>query len=312
MSETSATTYACPVCQASPCPAFEVPEVGAFRRCENCGFIFAPEIHSEDAVLYDENFGANNIHPTYRKSANGYVIKNRAKLSGLLDKFEPWRKTGRILDVGCSAAFFMHLAQQRGWKANGVEIAPWAAEFSNKELGVETHCGMLEGAAFPDNTFDVAFSSHVLEHISDPYVLISEMRRVLRPGGLHVSVLPSQFASPSWKFAQRFIGDPPPKHTSFFNTSSFARLIERCGLKVISCRYNVELMRLYELTLSREQLRQRWQEKVKANTTGGGGGEEKASSFRDSLISLAKKTVNVAGNALGYGDEIVCFAVKPE
>jgi hypothetical protein len=35
-------------------------------------------------VLYDENFGAANIHPTYRKTASGYVIKNRVKLTGLL------------------------------------------------------------------------------------------------------------------------------------------------------------------------------------------------------------------------------------
>jgi len=120
-----------------------VPEVGAFQHCDDCGFIFAPEVESEDASLYDESFGTGNIHPTYRKTPEGYAIKNRLKLSKLLDQFEPYRQTGRILDIGCSAAFFMHLAQQRGWKANGVEIAPWAAKFSNEELGVEVYNGML-------------------------------------------------------------------------------------------------------------------------------------------------------------------------
>lgn len=304
--------YPCPVCEAIPCPAFEVEGVGSFHRCTACGFIFAPETPSEDAVLYDENFGATNIHPTYRKTASGYVIKNRAKLSGLLARFEKYRQTGRILDVGCSAAFFMHLAQEKGWRASGAEIAPWAAEFSRKELGVDVFCGTLENAKFEDNIFDVIFSSHVLEHISDPFTLIQEMKRVLRPGGLHVSVLPSQFASPSWRISRRFIGDPPPKHTSFFNTHSFAKLIERCGLNVVSCTYNVELMRLYELTLNREKMKARWQSKLAAANDAGGGTETATGGFKPRLISAAKALTNIAGNTFGFGDEIICFATKPE
>ncbi len=299
----------CPVCSSASISRFQVPEVGAFQHCDDCGFIFAPEVESEDASLYDESFGTGNIHPTYRKTPEGYAIKNRLKLSKLLDQFEPYRQTGRILDIGCSAAFFMHLAQQRGWKANGVEIAPWAAKFSNEELGVEVYNGMLEDAAFADGTFDVVFSSHVLEHIRDPKSLLSEMCRVLRPGGLHVSVLPSQFASPSWRLRSRFVGDPPPKHTSFFDTSTFAQVIRSCGMEVLSCRYNVELMRLYELTLSKDQLKDRWQSKVAANSASGTPARE--SGWKPQAIAAFKQIANALGNALQIGDEIVCFARKP-
>ena len=303
--------YSCPVCEDIRCSTFAVENVGTFYRCNSCGFIFAPEIQSEDAVLYDENFGAANIHPTYRKTASGYVIKNRVKLTGLLAQFEQYRQTGRILDVGCSAAFFMHLAQEKGWQANGVEIAPWAAEFSKKELGVEVFCGTLENAKFENNTFDVIFSSHVLEHISDPFPLIKEMQRVLRPGGLHVSVLPSQFASPSWHISKRFIGDPPPKHTSFFNTHSFTKLIERSGLNVVSCTYNVELMRLYELMLNREQMKAHWQSKLAAANDGGGSKEIIHQGLKSKSISAVKTLINIAGNIFGVGDEIICLATKP-
>lgn len=301
--------HICPVCTITDQFSFDVEGVGSFLQCNSCGFIFAPETPSEDAVLYDENFGANNIHPTYRKTAKGYIIKNRRKLTAFLNRFEKFRQTENILDVGCSAAFFMHLAQEKGWKANGVEIAPWAAEFSRKELGVNVFNGMLADAKFPDNTFDVVFSSHVLEHIIDPYTLIIEMRRVLRPGGLHVSVLPSQFSSPSWRIGHRFIGDPPPKHTSFFDSDSFAKLIRRCGLEVQSCSYNVELMRLYEMTLSRQQLKDRWQAKVAANSNG--NGEPASGGMKPLLVGALKNAMNLLGNAIGMGDEIICFATKP-
>ncbi|WP_395752820.1 class I SAM-dependent methyltransferase [Prosthecobacter sp.] len=301
------TPATCPVCSNSVSAGFSVEGVGTFHQCGKCGFIFVPETKSEDANLYDETFGSTNIHPTYRKTANGYMIKNEEKLKALLKRFQPWHKTGRILDIGCSAAFFMHLAQKNGWQADGVEIAPWAAEFSNKELGVRVFCGMLEQAAFPDNTFDVAFSSHVLEHISDPKSLLLEMKRVLRPGGLHVSVVPTQFASPSWRLQKRFIGDPPPKHVSFFDKSSFTRLVEDVGMEVVSVEYNVELTRLYELTLDREAMKKRWQDKLAV--------AQQASPARPQRLpgwakAFAKSGVNFVGNALGAGDELLCLAVK--
>lgn len=297
----------CPVCSNSVAAGFSVENIGTFHQCEECGFIFFPETASEDASLYDENFGSMNIHPTYLKTDNGYMIKNEEKLKSLLKRFQPWNKTGRILDVGCSAAFFMHLAQKNGWKADGVEIASWAADFSNHELGVRVFCGTLDQAKFPDDTFDVIFSSHVLEHIAEPKALLLEMRRVLRPGGLHVSVVPTQFASPSWRLHKRFIGDPPPKHVSFFDKHSFTRLIQEVGLDLVSAEYNVELTRLYELTLDREAMKKRWQEKLARARKNDAAQPNK---LPGRMKILAKSAFNCIGNALNVGDELLCLAVK--
>jgi len=41
-----------------------------------------------------------------------------------------------------------------------------------------------EALPFADNTFDIVASNFVLEHVSDPFRVIVEMARVLKPGGL--------------------------------------------------------------------------------------------------------------------------------
>jgi SAM-dependent methyltransferase len=49
---------------------------------------------------------------------------------------------------------------------------------------------------FPDASFDVVFSSNVLEHVRDLDQLEGEIKRVLRPGGICVHVLPTH----RWRF----------------------------------------------------------------------------------------------------------------
>src|SRR6187549_2014898 len=47
---------------------------------------------------------------------------------------------------------------------------------------------VLTGEAYPfaDNTFDACVSNYVVEHVDDPASHLSEIMRVLRPGGVYV------------------------------------------------------------------------------------------------------------------------------
>lgn len=48
----------------------------------------------------------------------------------------------------------------------------------------------LEGLTFADNSFDIIVNSDVLEHVADLGKSLSEIRRVLKPGGYHVFTVP--------------------------------------------------------------------------------------------------------------------------
>jgi ubiquinone/menaquinone biosynthesis C-methylase UbiE len=51
----------------------------------------------------------------------------------------------------------------------------------------------LDDLPFPDNTFQVALASHVLEHVPDLFKTLREIRRVLVPRGLLIAWVPYGF-----------------------------------------------------------------------------------------------------------------------
>ena len=48
----------------------------------------------------------------------------------------------------------------------------------------------IENIPFPNNSFDLVFASHVLEYVENDTQAISEIKRVLRPGGLAMLPVP--------------------------------------------------------------------------------------------------------------------------
>ncbi len=55
----------------------------------------------------------------------------------------------------------------------------------------------VHALAFPDDTFDVVHAHQVLQHVADPVLALSEMRRVTKPGGL-VAARDSDYAAMAW------------------------------------------------------------------------------------------------------------------
>ncbi|MBN2139323.1 MAG: methyltransferase domain-containing protein [Sedimentisphaerales bacterium] len=103
-----------------------------------------------------------------------------------------------ILDGGCGNARDLIELSRRGCKCVGTDFSPNMVEEAKKELsknnieGIEVEVGDLTNLRFPDETFDKVFASEVLEHIPDYNKAISEMARVLKPGGCAVITTPNR------------------------------------------------------------------------------------------------------------------------
>jgi 2-polyprenyl-3-methyl-5-hydroxy-6-metoxy-1,4-benzoquinol methylase len=106
----------------------------------------------------------------------------RAENHDLLDAFESLGPRGRLLEVGCAGGWLLKHANERGWRAQGVELSAEAVAHA-RSLGLEVFHGTLEDAALPDATFDLVYLGDVLEHVPDCRATLAGIARVLRPGG---------------------------------------------------------------------------------------------------------------------------------
>lgn len=95
----------------------------------------------------------------------------------------------KILEVGSGfGAFTVFSRALHGYDTTGVEPDPVVRNIALKlaeKSGVDCRIADCPGEAlsFPDETFDLVYSSNVLEHVQDPARVLSESVRVLKPGG---------------------------------------------------------------------------------------------------------------------------------
>lgn len=82
-------------------------------------------------------------------------------------------KGSLVLDVGVGDAPYWHIRPDLDWK--GLDVSQ----------GENVNFLITKGAAWPiqSNSFDVVLCTQVIEHIEEPAFLISEINRVLKPGG---------------------------------------------------------------------------------------------------------------------------------
>lgn len=144
-----------------------------------------------------------------------------------------------IADIGCDRGIiklFAPPAKNAYWIGLDIDTNREGIHLAKYD---ELHpCDLNEGIPLADWSVDVAVCSHVLEYLPRPGFLMSEMERILRPGGMllvSVPVVPkfiSHFRK--WQCAEHFKSGKRKSgqliHT--FSVSRLRRLAKRAGLEV--------------------------------------------------------------------------------
>jgi SAM-dependent methyltransferase len=94
----------------------------------------------------------------------------------------------RILEIGGGTGFQAKLLAEHGYDVASIDL-PQSNYAEERVFPVLDYDGAI--IPFPDDSFDVVFSSNVLEHVRDRRRLYAEIGRVLKPNGFCLHAMPS-------------------------------------------------------------------------------------------------------------------------
>jgi SAM-dependent methyltransferase len=166
------------------------------------------------------------------------------KLRYLLEDLAPIR--GSCLDIGCGGGNMAKAIKRErpDLSVHGVDVSRSAIDYASRDhQGVEFRLAEAERLPYKDGQFDVVTMFDVLEHVADPVHVLSEVSRVLRPGGLFHIALPLEDqpgtiyrfigAGRRWKAKLRCGG-----HIQLFDDSRFRAMAQMVGLPVKRVRWS--------------------------------------------------------------------------
>jgi ubiquinone/menaquinone biosynthesis C-methylase UbiE len=124
----------------------------------------------------------NNLKPLPGQGVRKLTLKDQAPdceifINKSIYNLHEICKGKKVIDIGCGYGRNRKIVEDVGGEWIGVE--PF-------EGGAHTVVGNAQDLPFEDNTFDVAIMDAVLEHIPEVEKAISEVSRVLKPGGIFI------------------------------------------------------------------------------------------------------------------------------
>lgn len=104
-----------------------------------------------------------------------------------------------LLEVGCGAGIDLVRFARGGALVTGIDLSEQAVDLCHRNLavnGVQGNVHVMDGEhmSYPDNTFDVVYAHGVLQYTPDPYAMISEIHRVLKPGGTAILMVYNRYS----------------------------------------------------------------------------------------------------------------------
>ena len=216
-------------------------------NCQTCGFnhIYPFPDREELETFYREEYHQKVKAFPYEKMT-GEAVQNKLAEVGKNRRFQEiyedvarlkQAEGRRMLDVGCGNNLLARFFLDKGWTVYALEPNRAAAEYLRKfNLQVfETSAEKMETCGIKDVTF--VNMSFVLEHIYEPYRVLSSLHKIMAPGGLLRVCVPNDFSEGQMAYAEYYQETYRwvylPDHINYFTFDSLSRLLARTGFREV-------------------------------------------------------------------------------
>lgn len=149
---------------------------------------------------------------------------------------------GKMLDVGCADGTFTKVIFDRAKpeKIVGIDVLSDSISFAKKKFakkpGMSFRIANAHKLPFKNKEFDTVFCLEAMEHVEDPRLVISEIRRVLADDGYIVVLVPSEnlffrLGWPVWTATRGKVWRGTHLHR--FSGDQIVSLIKKSGFRVV-------------------------------------------------------------------------------
>jgi SAM-dependent methyltransferase len=205
--------------------------------CGKCDLMYANPRHglvdSDDYERYEASGLLKGVHTDpkhpwrWRYEKESGQVRDMANTRKILQKLYP--NGGRMVEVGSGLGYLLRSFKDEGWDVLGVD--PWRElpDVTQEIHGIETIPLTLEKAQLPANSADVIIMLHVIEHVPDPVATLTEINRVLKPGGHAVIETPRYDTFMFKALGHRERSVKCEGHIYFFTFDSLKKTYEKAG-----------------------------------------------------------------------------------
>ena len=160
--------------------------------------------------------------------------------------------TDRVLDCGCGLGWFLKvIGELHDCRLFGSDNDLARLDVARSELGPRAPLAAADilRLPYPDGAFDKVVLSEVLEHLIDDFAALTEVRRVVRPGGTIAITVPNHDYPILWDpinwlrerlglepIREGFFGGLWTNHQRLYSRGQIADLVRRADLEVEDLR----------------------------------------------------------------------------
>lgn len=236
MATQTATKIICPICDRSDYREIrrgirDTPDAPVFS-CNGCDLHFIEPMPDVDQYYASGEYRKQHTSAVGRQisPAERFEIHRPFMDERRDDPHVRWEKNWSVLEVGCSAGYFLDAVKEKVLDVQGCEFNREEADFLE---GLDISCWRTDEVYVGlESQMDVACAFHVLEHAERPLVFLEDLTMTLKPGGyiyLEVPNIDEALISvyglePYKDWAYR------TPHLWNFNKETFEALLSKAGL----------------------------------------------------------------------------------